>query len=169
MNIVAAIRDLPENTVNSGNQPHSGFCACWWPVLLLVGILLLLNGESFERDTIRIAATLIAAGLSFFRGHRSDVHLAAQRTGAAARLHFFGRGPDRDLGLPWPAWFGLSDSLFDQDPSLALLSFILTGPLVILGAILVIIFNADAWLGSTASVWRHDTLTPVLRPPSPIP
>jgi len=67
-------------------------------------------------------------------------------------------------GMPWPTWIGLSESLFDQDPSLALLSFILTGPLVILGAILVIIFNADVLARITSRLFGGTkTLAPVLR------
>ncbi len=151
MNIVAAIRDLPENAVNGRQSTIVRVLRLLvGPVLLLVGILLLLNGESFERDTIRIAVTLIAAGLTFFAGQL--LTFSSLRKEQVQRLiyTFLGVALIVIWGAPWPTWFGISDSLFDQDPSLALLSFILTGPLVILGAILVVIFNADilAWITS---------------------
>jgi len=165
MNIVAAIRDLPESAATRRESTVVRVLRLLvGPGLLLIGILLLLNGESFERDTIRIAATLIAAGLSFF-GAQILTYTSLRKEQVQRWVYtFLGVALIVIWGMPWPTWIGLSESLFDQDPSLALLSFILTGPLVILGAILVIIFNADVLARITSRLFGGTkTLAPVLR------
>jgi putative ABC transport system permease protein len=68
-------------------------------------------------------------------------------------------------GVPWPALVGEGtlQEVVSEGPWV-LLSFVLTGPLLILGAILVIMFNADAWTwGVNQLLGGFGALTPVLK------
>ncbi|MCO6452198.1 MAG: FtsX-like permease family protein [Caldilineales bacterium] len=165
LNIVAAIRDLPEE----GDGGDDVSAVRLWrlligPVLLFAGIALLISANGQTRDAIRLGVTLAVVGLSLFAG--TVLQSSPMRREQVQRLVYTSIGLTLIIvwGTPWTRWLGISDSLFEQDLTLAMISFTLTGPLVILGAILVVMFNADAWTWAINRVLGGiGVLSPVLK------
>ncbi|MEA3336507.1 MAG: FtsX-like permease family protein [Chloroflexota bacterium] len=165
MNIVAAMRDLPEST-SRGNGSTAGRLLRFLlgPFLLLAGILLIVIPAEVEGNRVRLAVTLLLAGSSFLAG--SLLGRTRLRKESIRRVVYtiIGLGLVLIWGVPWLDWLGVSSSLFDQDLGLAGLTFALTAPLVILGAIMVVMFNADAWTGAINGLLGGiGALSPVLK------
>ncbi|MEM7032321.1 MAG: FtsX-like permease family protein [Chloroflexota bacterium] len=164
LNIVAAIRDLPERTFTRKQT--------WWGRIwaLLLGIVLIaasyftFQSGPIEATRIQLSVSLLLTGLTF------TLHWLLSRT----KLH----PPLRDrliysmlgIGLlltwiiPWTPLTTEQGTVFQQDPRTVLLSFAVSGPLIILGAILTIMFNADTlldWISRFLS--RIGPLVPILK------
>ncbi len=165
MNVVAAIRDLPEDNSAGGKSSSGRFLRLLvGPLLLIAGIFLLANIGKSEPNGLKMGLTLSLVGLSLFAG--SVLQGTGSRPERVQRIIYsiIGLALIIIWGTPWTSWLGISDSLFDQDPALALISFALTGPLVILGAIMVVMFNADTWNWAISHLLGGiGALTPVLK------
>ena len=67
-------------------------------------------------------------------------------------------------GVPWNTVFDTDLPWFNQNPGFTLLSFALSGPFIIIGAIMVVMFNADSMAGLfVRMVGGIGPLTPVLK------
>ena len=166
MNVVAAIRNLPDNAVtNGGSTILDLLLVLLGPLLLIVaGILLVVAADSLEQNGITLIATLILVGVSLLI--RQVLHGSRWRKEKIQRVVYtvIGLGLIVLWGTRWTEWLGISTDLFEQNPNLALFSFGLTAPLVILGAILVVMFNADAWTWAVQRLLGGiGSLAPVLK------
>ena len=166
MNVVAAIKDLPDNAMTNGGSTILGVLrVVLGPLLLIVaGILLVVAADNLEQNGITLVATLVLVGASLLIGQ--VLQGSRWRKERIQRLVYtvIGLGLIVLWGTPWTKWLGVSTDLFDQNPNLALLSFGLTAPLVILGAILVVMFNADAWTWAVQRLLGGiGSLAPVLK------
>ena len=59
-------------------------------------------------------------------------------------------------GVPWSAILSTDLPWFNQNPGFTLLSFALSGPFIIIGAIMVVMFNADSIAGLVRAAGRRD-------------
>lgn len=166
MNVVAAIRGLPDNAAANGGSTILDLLQVLLGPLLLIaaGILLIITAGNLEQNGSKLVATLVVVGASLLTGQA--LQGSRWRKERIQRLVYtvIGLGLIVLWGTPWTEWLGISTNLFEQNPNLALLSFGLTAPLVILGAILVVMFNADAWTWAVQRLLGGiGTLTPVLK------
>jgi putative ABC transport system permease protein len=165
LNIVAAIRDLPEDNSARGRAGWQRIVRLLFALALLGGgIYVILMGDALEITRTQIGASLALAGVAFLLDWA--LWLASVRDENRQRLVYSLLG----LGLlllwvaPWSAWLGGAGAIFEQDPATVLLSFALAGPLIILGAILTVMFNADVLLWLVNRVLGGiGALTPVLK------
>ncbi len=168
MNIVSAIRDLPENQVKRrGHWLRGGWR--WLFPLLIAGAGGWLLTEPVVRQNlglIMIAATLILAGAMLLIGR--VLALTSLRNETVDRIVYSIIG----LGLlviwitPWSAVESSLASLFTAglsryDPTQAPTVFLFGGPLIIIGAILVIMYNADLLAKLASAIFGF---IPALRP-----
>ncbi len=134
------------------------------PAVLALGLagLWLWSDQGQTVQLIAYTALLVGAGLS------ADNLLARTRLRPVNRhrLVYSAVG----LGLlvlwatPWGLITGVEATLLGQEPVYLLLSFILSGPLVITGAILLVMFNADALAGlAVRALGGLGPLAPVLK------
>lgn len=165
LNIVAAIRDLPEE---SNARALSRAVRIWrWivgPLLMAGGIYLISLGMS-NLTYWQIGVTLALTGLMLLAGWA--LTQTNWREAAVQRLVYtiIGLGLLIIWGAPWNDLLGRTTrDILINDQGWALLSFALRGPLLILGAIMAIMFNADAftWVISRA-LGSVGALTPVLK------
>ena len=172
LNIVAAIRDLGAETDTRGERPWLGAVGrlVRGPLLLVAGILLMVTGSRQELTRLLIGATCALIGaaqvLDWALGRRTGM-----RPGARARVTYslIGCGLLALWGLPWDRLLPAAPT--SADPAALLggagstaLYFILSAPLLILGAIMLVVFNADslAW-GVSHLLAPAGRLAPVLR------
>ena len=144
LNIVAAIRDLPDqNGIHRLSTAGKIWRAAVGPLLLAAGGYLLWLAQEQGQTLTLIAGTflLFGAGLT--------VGWLLQRTRLAAnsreRIIYttIGLGLLALWAVPWTTITGLQSALFSQNPAWLLASFVVSGPLIIAGAILLVMFNAD--------------------------
>ncbi len=166
LNIVTAIRDLPDSEIRSRRSWLSRLSRLvFGPLLAGAGALLILYGSDGRLSVLLTGTSLVVVGLSFLAGWL--LIRTALRTEQVQRLVYtvIGLGLLLIWGVPWPTVVGEGSlmEVFSEGPWV-LLSFVLTGPLLILGAILVIMFNADAWTwGINQLLGGFGALTPVLK------
>ncbi|MEZ4836844.1 MAG: FtsX-like permease family protein [Caldilineaceae bacterium] len=168
LNIVAAIRDIPD-AENGARRPlwqriargvvgplllGGGAYVIWWGMdsqgltAILTGVTLTLIGVAF-----------VAEWLVGFTKLRSDT----RRRGIFTLV---GLGMIVIWAVPWAQISGDGDAfaLFQGNPVWVPLNFALGGPMLILGGILVVMFNADAWVWAINRLLGGiGALTPVLR------
>jgi putative ABC transport system permease protein len=162
LNIVSAIRDLeeppgPGRTTLLGRTGRMLF----GPIIAILGGLLIYYAVG-SIGLIQTGGSLLLTGIAFLLGWFLE-----QREMRGERVQrivytLIGAGLLVIWALPWSTWFSttgyaVSDIWF-------ILNFVLGAPLLILGAILVVMFNADtiSWLVSRLfSVFGF--LTPVVR------
>ncbi|MCC6455054.1 MAG: FtsX-like permease family protein [Caldilineaceae bacterium] len=164
LNIVAAIRDLDEPP-GRGRTSRLGRTGrlLFGPILAILGGVLVYYG----RDSIGLlqaAASLIIAGIAYLLGwFLEERNMRGERVQRVVYT-IIGLGLIAIWAVPWARWIaglegrtGISDIWY-------LLNFVLGAPLLILGAILVVMFNADtlSWAISRL-VGGIGFLTPVLR------
>ncbi|HXF61711.1 MAG TPA: FtsX-like permease family protein, partial [Caldilineaceae bacterium] len=169
LNIVSAIRDLPE-------PPGVGRTTRWGrtgrlvfgPLLAVLGGLLLNYGLDTGLALVQAGASLALAGAAFFAGWWLErTRLSAERVQRIV-YSVIGVGLLAVWALPWPRWlaqesFGGEAAALVEGPW-SLLSYMLAVPLIIAGAILVVMFNADTWAGWTNRLLGGiGALTPVLK------
>ena len=163
LNIVAAIRDLPESDVRT-RRSRLGAAVAWLtgPLLAALGGLLIWLGLNGRFSVLLVGVTLALVG----------VMLLVQRVLARTRLRddtierivysVIGAGILVIWALPWATWTGRS--VVVSDGPWVLVSFALTMPMVILGAILVVMYNADLLTGLVSLLLGGvGALTPVLK------
>ena len=165
LNIVAAIRDLPEE---ANAKTRSLLNKIWrWllgPLLIGVGIYLWFARWGDGQTNLLMGATLMLAGLLILL--ENGLERTALRQEQIQRIVYTVIG----VGLlviwiaPWNILLGRSASILDQNSPLFLAAFALRAPLIILGAIMAVMFNADALSWTfTRLVGGIGALTPVLR------
>ncbi len=154
LNIVAAIRDLGEQSDTRGEHPwlRAAGQILRGPLLLLAGLLLLVTSPRQERTLLLIGATLALVGAAYILDWALG-RWTAMRPVVRARMIYslIGCGLLALWGLPWDVVLPAAPaSAGSASAGLTVLYFVLSAPLLILGAILLIVFNADslAWVVS---------------------
>lgn len=164
LNIVAAIRDLEE-------PPGRGRTTGWGRTLrLLFGPLLIVAGGVLIYYTreggfgfLQASASLIVAGIAFLIGWIMEQGDRRQEIVQRIVYTLIGLGLVLIWALPWSSWLVVDATPFDE-ASVFVLGLVLGGPLMIIGAILVVMFNADAWTwGINRLLGGIGWLTPVLK------
>ena len=166
LNIIAAIRNLPDTS----NGKRRGLWGRAWRGLTL---LLLLGGGAYliwlgqlQGQTVAfIGGTLLLIGIGWGGGWLSR-RWTHRRAELRQRLVYtvIGVGLLAMWAVPWSAVLDTDLPWFDQNPGYTLLSFALSGPLIIIGAIMVVMFNADSLAGLFVRlVGGVGPLTPVLK------
>ena len=166
LNIIAAIRNLPD-TSNGKRQGYFGLALKSLALLLCLGgggYITWLGRENGQTVAF-IGATLLLAGLSWGGGWLSRRWTPGK--GALRRRlvnTVIGVGLLALWGVPWSDLLNTDSPWFSQNPGFTLLSFALSGPLIITGAIMVVMFNADSLAGLFVRlVGGIGPLTPVLK------
>lgn len=165
LNIVAAIRDLPDqNGFNrmtvAGKVWHAGI----GPLLLGAGGYLLWLAQEQGQTLTLIAVTFLLFGAGLIAGW------LLERTRLRAVLReriiytIIGVGLLVLWAVPWTTITGLQSALFSQNPAWLLASFVISGPMIIAGAILLVMFNADTIAGLITRLFGGiGALAPVLK------
>ncbi len=164
VNIIAAVRDLPEE---SFRQPPL------WRMWLrrILGVILLGAGVyvTFFLGDIEVTQTQLGASLILF-GAAIVVDAVLRWTNVRASIRSRVTWSVIGIGLlvtwivPWARILGGEGALFEQNPFAVLAGFALSGPLIILGAILTVMYNADVLLWLVNRIFGGiGALTPVLR------
>ena len=166
LNIIAAIRNLPDTS----NGKKQGWLR---RVLRGLGLMVLLGGGGYlvwlgreSGQTVAfIGGTLLLAGVGWTGGLLSR-RWSPGRFDLHKRLVYtvIGLGLLAMWGVPWSTVFDTDLPWFNQNPGFTLLSFALSGPFIIIGAIMVVMFNADSIAGLFVRlVGGIGPLTPVLK------
>jgi putative ABC transport system permease protein len=165
LNIVAAIRDLPdaENTARR-SLFQKIMRAVVGPLVAAGGAYIIWLGMEEGLTAILTGVTLVLVGAAFL----ADWLLAGSSLRSETRKRIIysavGLGLIVIWGISWSALLGEQVSLFDGNPAWVPLTFALGGPMLILGGILVVMFNADTWVwGINRLLGGVGALTPVLR------
>lgn len=165
LNIVAAIRELPEDNFSrrrSWLQHIARFVA--GPALIVGGIYVILLDQSLEITRTQLGATLIVFGVAFLLGWLFFWRDVRTETRQRIVYSLIGIGLLILWIVPWSRLLTGEGSIFDQNPATVLLSFALSGPLIILGSILTVIYNADTlFWGISRLLGGIGFLTPVLQ------
>ncbi|MEZ4621099.1 MAG: FtsX-like permease family protein [Caldilineaceae bacterium] len=169
LNIVTAIRALPDES-NAKTRPLLNKIWRWafGPLLALLGYACWTAAWGDGYTNVLMAITLILAGLLILveRALEPTPRPAGSRPEGVQRLIFtlLGLGLLAIWTVPWDTLTGRAISVLEQSGPLFLAAFALRAPMIILGAILAIMFNADAltWLVSHL-VGGISSLTPVLK------
>ncbi|MCB0044735.1 MAG: FtsX-like permease family protein [Caldilineaceae bacterium] len=168
LNIVSAIRDIPEPE-KSGRTARLGEAGRLLFNLLVVGAggYLVYLGVNERFSLLLAGLSLLLAGIMFLTGQL--LGRTRMRPERIQRLIYsvIGLGLLLIWALPWWNILGTAgDSVanFVADGPWTLIRLALSGPLIILGAILVIMFNADAFTGLVNRLLGGiGALTPVLK------
>ena len=166
LNIIAAIRNLPD----TANGKRQGWLRL---VLRALGLIVLLGGGGYlvwlgreNGQTVAfMGGTLLLAGIGWAGGLLSRRWTPGQSV-LRKRLVYtvIGLGLLAMWGVPWSTVLDTDVPWFNQDPGFTLLSFALSGPFIIIGAIMVVMFNADSLAGLFVRiVGGIGPLTPVLK------
>ena len=166
LNIIAAIRNLPDTS----NGKRQGWLRL---VLRALGLIVLLGGGGYlvwlgreNGQTVAfVGGTLLLAGIGWGGGILSLRWTPGQSV-LRKRLVYtvIGLGLLAMWGVPWNTVFDTDLPWFNQNPGFTLLSFALSGPFIIIGAIMVVMFNADSMAGLfVRMVGGIGPLTPVLK------
>ncbi len=146
MNIVTAIRDLPEPPAQKGKKRRSALAAAG----ILVGVMLTMSGASSKTATpFNLGVSLVILSLVPL------VQLVGVRERSARTI----------AGLALVVWWILPTTRWllgqtSSDFSIAILS----GLMIVIGASWTIIYNADALLGAlNATLGRSRRLAPILK------
>ncbi len=163
LNIVAAIRDLPEEAIA---RRRSTLNKVWrWvigPILIIPGIAWMLNGTY---TTLLLGASLVLWGIATLVLRLLELTPIRQDTIGRWVYSALGLGVLLVWAMPWNTITGYTTrDLLMQDQLLAVLPFVLRGPMIIFGAIMAIMFNADAisWLVSRV-LGRIPSVAPILK------
>jgi putative ABC transport system permease protein len=147
LNIVAAIRDIPESLVKSKSRRS------WILIILLILISFLTSAAGFQSNhagTFGLGVSLIIIGFA----------LLAWRLGANNRLVFTAAG--LLLVIWWLLPAGTVEALDEMDQGIEL--FFISGIFIVVGAVWTVIYNTDALLTVTLLIFgRLKGMPPVLR------
>ncbi|MEM7130286.1 MAG: FtsX-like permease family protein [Chloroflexota bacterium] len=165
LNIVAAVRDLPEENFSrriSWFGRILRFLA--GPALIGLGVWQIWDFDLQQINRLQLSSTALVIGIAFFLGWLLSWREVRTESRQRTVYSIIGLGLLIIWVTPWSRWIQGEGAIFDQDPVSVLLSFALSGPLILLGAILTVIFNADAFLwGINRLLGGIGALTPVLR------
>ncbi|RLT45175.1 MAG: ABC transporter permease [Chloroflexi bacterium] len=162
---MAAIRDLPDqNGVTRLSTAGKIWRAAVGPLLLAAGGYLLWLAQAQGQTLTLIASTFLLFGAGLSAGwllQRSRLRVAMRE-----RIIYtvIGLGLLALWAVPWTTITGLESALFSQNPAWLLASFVVSGPLIIAGAILLVMFNADTIAGLVTRLFGGiGVLAPVLK------
>ncbi len=164
LNISTALRDLPEPERISRTRAGRIGQMVAGPFWAALGGYLVYYGATRSLSLVQLGVSLLVLGAAFLARWlllRRDVRGDRIQRWVYTTI---GLGLLAVWGLPWERWLGRSGAnLLDQGAGV-LINIVLTGPLIILGAIMVVMFNADAftWL-VTKLLGGVGVLTPVLK------
>ena len=166
LNIIAAIRNLPD-TSNGKRQGWVRRALRGVALLLLLGggAYLIWLGQQHGQTVSFIGGTLLLTGIAWGGGWLSRSWTRG-REEVRQRVVYtvIGVGLLALWSVPWSAVLDTDLPWFNQNPGYTLLSFALSGPLIIIGAIMVVMFNADSLAGLFVRlVGGIGPLTPVLK------
>ncbi len=167
MNIVSAIRDLPDTGIGRPRTRLHGVWRWLFPVLLAGGgaALLARTLPGGWLATALLGVSLLLTGLVLLAGRALEWRGVAASWTERVVYTAIGLGL---LALWAPPWHNLlaqsAPDLFDYTPLQLPVLFLLGGPLIVAGAIMVVMVNADflAWLFSSALGFAP-SLRPVLK------
>ena len=166
LNIIAAIRNLSD----ASNGKQRGWFGKTLRALALVfsvgsGGYLIWLGREHGQTVAFVGATLLLAGLGWGGGWLSRRWAPGQSLLRQRLVNtVIGVGLLALWGVPWSDVLNTDSPWFNQNPGFTLLSFALSGPLIITGAIMVVMFNADSLAGLFVRVVGGiGPLTPVLK------
>ncbi|MCY3899852.1 MAG: FtsX-like permease family protein [Caldilineaceae bacterium] len=166
LNIIAAIRNLPD-TSNGKQRSGAGLVLRALALVILVGGggYLIWLGREYGQTVAFVGATLLLAGLGWGGGWLSRRWAPGQSLLRQRLVNtVIGVGLLALWGVPWSDVLNIDSPWFNQNPGFTLLSFALSGPLIIAGAIMVVMFNADSLAGLFVRVVGGiGPLTPVLK------
>ncbi len=165
LNIVAAIRDLPDSDQGvPRNRLQKILRGVLGPLLLAGGIYVVWRYNGQGLTVIQLGATLAVTGAAFTLGWVLALRGTLAETRNRIVYTIVGLSLLIIWGVPWGRLLGESASLLTGNPAWLPLAFALSAPMIILGGILVIMFNADAWVWAINHLLGGiGVLTPVLR------
>ena len=166
LNIIAAIRNLPDASNGKQRGWIGQILRGIWVVLLLGGGgYLIWQGREFGQTVAFVGATLLLAGIGWGGGWLSRIWVPGHSLLRQRLVNtVIGVGLLALWGVPWSDVLDTDSPWFNQNPGFTLLSFALSGPLIITGAIMVVMFNADSLAGLFVRVVGGiGPLTPVLK------
>lgn len=167
MNVATAIRGLSDETeAKRRSWIVNALSWLWPPIVLGIGGYLLYQALlASSLSLVMIASTVLLYGLTVFVGRVLELTPIRNESGYRIVYTLLGVG----LLITWvPPWYSLASQWFPDrftwDPTQAPTVFTIGGPLIIIGAILVIMFNANL-LSALLSVVLASvpSLRPVLR------
>lgn len=165
LNIVAAIRDLPDqNGLNRLSTAGKIWRAAIGPLLLGVGGYLLWLAQEEGQTLALVAITFLLFGGGLTAGWL--LQRTRLRPALRERIIYsvIGLGLLVLWAVPWTTITGLENAIFNQNPAWLLASFVISGPMIIAGAILVVMFNADTTAGLFTRLFGGiGVLAPVLK------
>ena len=166
LNIIAAIRNLPDTTIGK-KQGCLGLVLRFSSLVLLLGsgAYLVWQGQLQGQIVAFIGATLLLVGICWGGGWASR-RWTRGRSELRQRVVYtvIGVGLLAIWGVPWDAILDKDLPWLNHDPGFSPLSLVLSGALIIIGAIMVVMFNADSLAGLFVRlVGGIGPLTPVLK------
>lgn len=166
LNIIAAIRNLPDTS-------HAQRQGCLGRVLRSLALLLLLGGGGYlvwlgreQGKTVAfLGGTLLLIGAGWGGSWLSRGWTPGQAVLRRRLVNtVIGVGLLALWAVPWNAVLDTDLPWFNENPGFTLLSFALSGPFIIIGAIMVVMFNADSLAGLFVRlVGGIGPLTPVMK------
>ncbi|MCX6045484.1 MAG: FtsX-like permease family protein, partial [Chloroflexi bacterium] len=165
LNIVAAIRGLSEET---NAKTRSRLNKVWrWvlgPLLILLGVYVWFASWGDGQTNVLMGVSLLLTGMMIFVERWLERTTLRQTQIQRLVYTVIGLGLLITWVLPWNTILGYSAAIRDQNSPLFLAAFALRAPLIILGGIMTVMFNADAlsWVFSRL-VGGIGALTPVLK------
>lgn len=165
LNIVAAIRDLPDrNGLSRLSRAGKLWQATIGPLLLAAGGYLLWLAQEQGQTLTLIAGTFLLFGAGLTASWL--LKYTRLRAGLRERIIYtlIGLGLLALWAVPWTTITGLESALFSQNPAWLLASFVVSGPMIIAAAILLVMFNADTIAGLFTRLFGGlSFLAPVLK------
>ncbi len=167
LNIVAAIRDLPEpNNRDSRSLLGRLVRIIAGPLLMILGGVVIYNGLDLGFSVVLAGSTLMLAGAGIFAAWALEKTPLRNEQIHRIIYSIVGLGLILIWGPSWAGLLGETETAGElvQDGPWVLIRFALTGPMLILGAILVVMFNADAITWAISRLLGGvGALTPVLK------
>lgn len=167
MNIVTAIRNLPDEA-ESKRRSWLGRAWRWaWPVAV-TGLGLYLLWQAFTNRSLSlamIALTVTLYGATTLIGRILELTPLRNETGYTIVYSLLGLGLLAIWVPPWYSWAPqLWPGMFTWDPTQAPTVFTIGGPLIIIGVILLVMFNARFLSSVIAAILGFiPSLRPVLK------
>ncbi|HQY94604.1 FtsX-like permease family protein, partial [Caldilinea sp.] len=167
MNIATAIRGLSDEAEAKRRSWFANAVSWLWPLVVLGagGYLLTQALATNSLSLIMIAATMLLYGLTVLVGRVLELTPIRNETGYRIVYTLLGLGL---LGIWTPPWYALAPQWFPDrftwDPTQAPTVFTIGGPMIIVGAILVVMFNANLLSAVLSAILGFvPSLRPVLR------
>ena len=166
LNIIAAIRNLPDTSIARRQGLLRLVLRGVWILLLLAGGgYLVWLGQDSGQTVAFMGGTMLLAGVAWGGGWVSRRWTRGRAVLCRRVVNtVIGAGLLALWAVPWSDVLDTELPWFNQNPGFTLLSFALSGPFIITGAIMVVMHNADSLAGLFVRlVGRIGPLTPVLK------